>query len=185
MNYAYIRVSTKSQNYCPQIDAIFKKYKNIDRIFIDRESGFKKDRKRLSDMISLLKKEDVVIALSLDRIGRSFAVIDSIIKKIDDAGSHLITINEKINTKEKLSKGLIKRISSYSEFEINKIKERTSSGREYARKNGTKFGRKRKITNNNAVELHGQGLSYKSIADKIGVSRSTVYRFLKREGLIK
>lgn len=185
MNYAYIRVSTKNQNYCPQIDAIFSKYKNIDRIFIDCDSGFKKDRKGLSDMISLLKKEDTIVTLSLDRLGRSFIVIDHIIQEIENAGSYLIAINEEINTKENPNKEFIKKISFYSEVEVGKIKERTSLGRNYAKKNGIKFGRKPKIINNNVVELYNQGLSYKSIADKIGVSRSTVYRFLKKEGLIK
>lgn len=185
MNYAHVRTSTRQQNYCPQIDEIFHKFKNIDRIFIDRDSGFKKDRKGLSDMFSILKGGDIVIVVSLDRIGRSFIAINHIVQKINDCGAYLITINENINTKIRFEKDVIKKISDHSEIEIQKLKERTASGRNFAKKNGIKFGRKPKIKNDDAIYLYNKGFSYKNIADKIGVSRSTVYRFLKKRGLIK
>jgi DNA invertase Pin-like site-specific DNA recombinase len=67
--YFYARVSTKDQSLARQLKKA-KEYKNVDRVFCDKESGKDFDRKEYQEMKSILGRGDEVIVISLDRLGR-------------------------------------------------------------------------------------------------------------------
>ena len=75
MIYAYIRVSTKHQN----IDRQYEEIKALDiddkYIYIDRESGKDFDRTKYQKLIKKLKKDDLLIIKSIDRLGRNYHMI--------------------------------------------------------------------------------------------------------------
>ena len=75
MIYAYIRVSTKHQN----IDRQYEEIKALDiddkYIYIDRESGKDFDRTNYQKLIKKLKKDDLLIIKSIDRLGRNYQMI--------------------------------------------------------------------------------------------------------------
>ena len=75
MTYAYIRVSTKSQNIDRQYEEINKL--NIDNkyIYIDKESGKDFDRTNYKRLIKKLKRDDLLIVKSIDRLGRNYHMI--------------------------------------------------------------------------------------------------------------
>ena len=70
MIFAYARISTEAQNFDLQLDA-FKK-ENIDpkNIYIDISSGAKEKRKGLDELLTRLKKGDVLFVWKIDRIAR-------------------------------------------------------------------------------------------------------------------
>lgn len=72
MEYAYIRVSTKTQ----KIDRQYEKIKGLgidDRfIYVDRESGKDFNRTNYQKLIKKLKKDDLLIVKSIDRLGRNY-----------------------------------------------------------------------------------------------------------------
>ncbi len=75
MIYAYIRVSTKQQRIDRQYEDI--KEMNIDDkyIYIDKESGKDFDRTNYQKLIKKLKKDDLLIIKSIDRLGRNYQMI--------------------------------------------------------------------------------------------------------------
>ncbi len=70
MVYGYIRVSSKEQNIQRQTEA-FKEW-NIEKknIFIDKQSGKDFERPAYKKLLKRLKKDDVIIMKSIDRLGK-------------------------------------------------------------------------------------------------------------------
>lgn len=75
MTYAYIRVSSNSQNIDRQLLEIEKYDIQKDNIFIDYQSGKTFERTNYKKLKSLLKKDDLVIIKSIDRLGRDYKMI--------------------------------------------------------------------------------------------------------------
>lgn len=75
MIYAYIRVSTKQQNIDRQYVEI-KEFGVEDKfIYVDKESGKDFDRTNYKKLIEKLKKDDLLIIKSIDRLGRNYHMI--------------------------------------------------------------------------------------------------------------
>lgn len=73
--YAYIRVSTKQQNIDRQYVEI-KEFGVEDKfIYVDKESGKDFDRTNYKKLIKKLKKDDLLIVKSIDRLGRNYHMI--------------------------------------------------------------------------------------------------------------
>jgi DNA invertase Pin-like site-specific DNA recombinase len=72
--YFYGRVSSKDQNLARQIESA-RKYKEIDRIFKDKQSGKDFNRDDYQEMKGILEPGDEVIVHSLDRLGRNKEMI--------------------------------------------------------------------------------------------------------------
>lgn len=75
MEYGYIRVSSKEQNIDRQMAALLKEGLDKKHIFIDKQSGKDFDRPSYKRLLKKLKKEDVLIIKSIDRLGRNYAEI--------------------------------------------------------------------------------------------------------------
>ena len=65
----YARVSKDEQNLDLQLDAL--NATGVERIFSDKESGAKADRKGLAETLSHLRAGDVLTVWKLDRLGRN------------------------------------------------------------------------------------------------------------------
>ncbi len=68
--YFYGRVSAKDQNLARQLESA-KKYKDIDHVFTDKQSGKDFNREEYQKMKSLLQRGDEVVVHALDRLGRN------------------------------------------------------------------------------------------------------------------
>lgn len=69
MLIGYARVSTSDQNLGLQEDAL--KGAGCGRIFNDKASGIKTDRRGLDDAINFALNGDTLVVWRLDRLGRS------------------------------------------------------------------------------------------------------------------
>lgn len=154
MTYAYARVSTKEQNLERQIEA-FKKYDVTEKnIYFDKDSGKDFNRKNYIKLIKKLKKGDLLIIKSIDRLGRNYDMIvdewNFIINKIE-ADILVIDIplldtrNQSTTLTNKLIYNLVLQILSYvAENERNNIRQRQAEGIKIAKEKGIKFGRPKK-----------------------------------------
>ena len=68
--YFYGRVSSKDQNLDRQLESA-RKYKNVDHVFTDKQSGKNMDRDGYQEMKSVLERGDEVVIHALDRLGRN------------------------------------------------------------------------------------------------------------------
>ena len=75
MDYAYIRVSSSSQNIGRQLEDIKKFNIEEKNIFIDKESGKNFNRKNYKRLLRTVKENDLIIVKSIDRLGRNYKEI--------------------------------------------------------------------------------------------------------------
>ena len=70
MIYFYGRVSSKDQNPARQLEAA-NDYRDVDEIFIDKQSGKNFDRSEYERLKATVVKGDEVVVKELDRLGRN------------------------------------------------------------------------------------------------------------------
>ena len=75
MDYAYVRVSSASQNIGRQLEDIKKFNVEEKNIFIDKESGKNFNRKNYKRLLRTVKENDLIIVKSIDRLGRNYKEI--------------------------------------------------------------------------------------------------------------
>ena len=75
--YGYVRVSSIDQNEERQIIAMQKQQIPEECIFIDKMSGKNFDRPQYKAMIDILKEDDLLYILSIDRLGRNYEEIQN------------------------------------------------------------------------------------------------------------
>lgn len=151
MIYGYARVSTKEQNLGRQI-AELQKYTNT--IYMDKESGKDFERTNYKKLIKKLKKGDLLIIKSIDRLGRNYDLIleewryitkeiGADIKVLD---LPLLDTSKTEGLTGKLISDLVLQILSYvAEQERLFIKQRQAEGIRIAKEKGILFGRPRKL----------------------------------------
>lgn len=75
IKFGYVRVSSQDQNEKRQTEALLEAGVDERDIFIDKKSGKNFERKEYKAMVSRLREGDLVVILSLDRLGRNYSEI--------------------------------------------------------------------------------------------------------------
>ncbi len=152
--YAYIRVSSRTQNETRQRIEVQKKYPVIlpDNIIVEKASGKNFiDRKNYIELRNKLLAGDLLIIPSLDRLGRNMKETASeweylVNKGIDIDVLDMELLNTRNNTAgltgELINRLIVTILSYVGEKERLSIKERQKQGIENALANGTKKGKK-------------------------------------------
>ncbi len=193
MNYAYIRVSTKQQKIDRQYEEI--KALGIDdkHIYIDKESGKDFDRTNYQKLIKKIKKDDLLIIKSIDRLGRNYQMIleewSKITKTIgaDIKVLDMPLLDTRIEGKNLVGKFIgdivLQVLSFVAENERNNIRQRQAEGIRIAKEKGIKFGRPKALLPSNTNEIINKYLNHEinniEAAKIIGVSRGTFFRIVK------
>ena len=151
MNYGYIRVSTREQNTDRQWDALAEYDIPKGNIYCDMQSGKDFSRPAYKKLIRRLKKGDLLIAKSIDRLGRDYDEILVQWRKITKGiGADILILDMPLldtRVKEKDLTGtfvadLVLQILAYvAQNEREAIKQRQAEGIAAAKARGTKFGR--------------------------------------------
>ena len=199
MIYAYIRVSTKHQNIDRQYDEI--KALDIDDkyIYIDKESGKDFDRTKYQKLIKKLKKDDLLVIKSIDRLGRNYHMIleewARITKTIgaDIKVLDMPLLDTRIEGKNLVGKFIsdivLQVLSFVAENERINIKQRQAEGIRIAKEKGVKFGRPKTILPTNTINILDKYINKELTnilaAKLIGVSRGTFFRLVKERKLLK
>lgn len=182
MLIGYARVSTDDQNLNLQHDAL--KVAGCERIFNDQITGSKIQRPGLEAALEFAREGDVIVVWRLDRLSRSLKDLIEMVALLDSKKIGLRSINESIDTSSSSGKLIFHIFGALAEFERNLIRERTHAGLAAARARGRKGGRPKKLSNDKeklAIQLYkARSHSIKQICDLIGVSKPTLYKYLKQ-----
>ena len=88
----YARVSTVGQTLEAQLEQL--KAAGCSRIYREKVSGAKVDRKELSKLVKSIAAGDQVVVTRIDRLARSTFELFAIVKRIIDAGGQFLSLAE-------------------------------------------------------------------------------------------
>lgn len=194
MDYAYVRVSSTSQNVGRQLEEINKFNIEKKNIYIDKESGKDFNRKNYRKLIKKVKNGDLIVIKSIDRLGRNYKEIGeewnyiTQKKKVDICVIDMPILDTRKVPSDLFGKFIadliLQLLSFIAENERNNIKQRQAEGIKLAKKNGVKFGRPAfKITKEfiESVILYKQGkLTLDKILYQFKISRTSFYKYVKQ-----
>lgn len=181
--YGYARVSTAGQELDIQLAQL--SAFGCVRVFCEKESGTRDDRRELRRMLRALRPGDVVIVSALDRLTRGgpFKTL-SILNDITSRRAAYRSLAEPwADTTHELGEVLAALVGYIARKSRDDIVRRTALGRERALANGVKFGRKPKLSPIEQQEARARraaGESQSVIADSYNVSCSTISRLGQR-----
>lgn len=192
MNYGYIRVSSKDQ--CEDRQWLALKQFDIPRknIYVDKVSGKNFDRPQYNRLVKKLKKGDVLIVLSIDRLGRNYDEIQNqwrIITKEKQADIVVLDM-PLLDTRKSQNNDLtgtfiadlVLQILAYvAQIERENIKQRQKEGIHAAKCRGVQFGRPRKNIPDNFDDVKGKWekseINSRQAAQILGISQNTFLRW--------
>ena len=175
----YARVSKDEQNLDLQFDAL--NAAGVERIFSDKESGAKADRKGLAETLSHLRAGDVLTVWKLDRLGRNTIQLMMLLNQLHERGVEFKSLTEGIDTTTSFGRFFFTMSAALSQLERDRLIERTKAGLKSAKARGRTGGRKPKLTSEQiemAKGLLASGKAPRDVAKAFGVGRSTLYRYV-------
>lgn len=188
--YGYIRVSSKDQNPERQFLAMQEQRIKLKNIYLDKMSGKSFARPQYLRMLKRVKKGDVIIVKSIDRLGRNYEEILEQWRKITkEIGADIQVIDMPLlNTNSShgdltgvFIADLVLQILAYvAETERAFIKQRQAEGIVVAKQKGVQFGCKRKELPRDFVKYYRlwreEKISLRKAAEELKMNYSTFYR---------
>ena len=194
MKIGYVRVSTADQNEARQIKAM--QDDGVEKIYMDKQSGKDFNRPEYKKMISELKRGDILVLHSIDRLGRNYEeileqwrIITKEIKAdviVQDMPLLNTTISRDLDGT--FIADLVLQILSYvSAKERENIRRRQKEGVAIAKAQGKyKGGKPKKVDDklfyDNLVRYRNGEITKSDFALNIGVSRPTLNKLLLCSG---
>ena len=174
----YARVSTYGQTLDAQLEQL--KAAGCARIFREKVTGARADRKELLKMLNSLGAGDVVVVTRIDRLARSTFDLFAIVKKIADAGACFRSLVEPwADTGTSTGRLMLAVLGGLADVERDLIRTRTAEGRSRATARGQHMGRPPALTPQQQVEARqrrAEGATLKELARSYDVSAATISR---------
>lgn len=193
MKIGYARVSTVDQNEARQMEAL--REEGVDRIYMDKKSGKDFNRPEYQKMIASLKRGDVLVVHSIDRLGRNYDEITEEWRKITkEIGADIIVQDMPLldttrnrDLTGKLIADIVLQVFSYvAQRERESIRQRQKEGIAIAKAQGKYKGRAKKEINkelfeNTKIRWQNGEITKVQFAEIMGISRGTLYKMLGGE----
>jgi DNA invertase Pin-like site-specific DNA recombinase len=176
--FGYARVSTDGQSLTAQVAEL--KAANCQRIYQEKISGARSDRKQLDRLITALDEGDVLVVTRLDRLARSTRDLLNILGAVADKGAGFKSLRDAwADTTTAHGRLMLTILGGLAEFERELIRCRTGEGRQRAIARGVIMGRRPKLTSHQrreAIARREAGEVLTDIARSYNVSHSTISR---------
>ena len=189
----YCRVSTTDQS-CERQERDLKEYAIISGysvfgVWFETASGTKNDRTERSKVMALAQSHsiDAILVTEMTRWGRSTIDLIETLQLLHSWHVSLIAqtgFQFDLNTPQ--GRLIAHLMASLAEFERDFVRERVRSGVAAAKARGQKFGRqpgqrvKADKFTPKVLQMVGEGYSYRQIAEKLNLSKTTVNNIVKR-----
>ena len=183
----YIRVSTLDQSTARQLEGV-----TLEKIFEDKCSGRDTARPALRACLDWLREGDTLHVHSIDRLARNLADLQQVVDQLTAKGVVVHFHKENLifggstagGGGDPMQRLLFQVMGAFAEFERALIRERQREGIALAKAAGKYKGRKKALSAEQVREVRAradQGESKAGLARELGVSRQTIYGYLKGE----
>ncbi|MFJ6003853.1 recombinase family protein [Arthrobacter sp. NPDC092385] len=183
MSLGYARVSTVDQNLEGQRQQLVEA--GCYDVYADQgKSGVTMTRPQLEACLRALQPGNTLVVTKLDRLGRTVRGLVELVDSLHERGVKFRSLTEGVDTTTPSGRLMFNVIASVAEMERELIRERTKAGLAVAAGKG---GRPPRLQPHDVVEARRlrekEELTVDAIAKKFKVSRSTVIRALRTDGL--
>lgn len=178
----YARVSSKEQNLDRQLAAL--KKEKVFRIFTDTVSGSSTQRPGLDGALNYVRAGDQLIVVSMDRLARSLIDLHRLVGELTERGVSVKFLKEgQVYSKDSspVAKLMLGLLGSMAEFERAIIRERQAEGIAKAKARGVYKGRAKVLNEEQIMQARewvGEGIPKAEVARRLGIGRTTLYRYL-------
>lgn len=188
IGYARISTSEGRQVLDRQLDALHAA--KCERVFQDTASGADVTRPGLVACLDHLRRNDVLVVLDLDRLGRLAHDLVALIDGLEKRGIGFKAINSPMDTTTPAGRAFLQIQAAFAEMERNLIRQRVKEGILAARARGRKGGRPRIMTVDKlryAQHLMAdRSRSIPAVCHELGdIPSSTLYHYLHADGSLK
>jgi DNA invertase Pin-like site-specific DNA recombinase len=179
----YIRVSSADQNPVRQLDG-----EAVECLFTEHASGKDTKRPQLDAMLTYVRHGDTVVVHSMDRLARNLDDLRQLVHQLTTKGIQIQFVKEGLTftgDDSPMATLLLSVMGAFAEFERSLIRERQREGIAAARQRGAYRGRKQALDAAAIAELTAQvaaGVPKAQVARDFGISRETLYQYLRRTG---
>ena len=176
----YVRVSTFEQNAQRQLDEI-----PVDRLFTDQASGKDTQRPELETMLAFVREGDTVVVHSMDRLARNLDDLRRLVQQLTRRAIRIEFVKEGLTftgEDSPMAHLMLSVMGAFAEFERSLLRERQREGIVLAKQRGAYRGRKPSLSAAQITDLKRRiaaGERKAHIAREFGVSRETVYQYLR------
>jgi DNA invertase Pin-like site-specific DNA recombinase len=183
----YIRVSSVDQNTDRQLDGLV-----LDHVFTDKASGKDTERPQLKAALAHVRAGDTLVVHSMDRLARNLDDLRSIVKGLTGRGVVVQFQKEGLTftgEKNPMAELLLSMLGAVAQFERELIRERQREGIAIAKTKGVYKGRKKALDDTKVAQLLARdkengGKNRAALAKEFGISRETLYTYLKSESAV-
>lgn len=180
----YLRVSTQDQDTGIQrTDLIeFAQTRGWQvTIYEDKATGTTTQRPEFQKMIkdARSRKFDTLLVWKFDRFARSLKDLVIHLQELTELDVALISLKDQVDLGTSTGRLMLHIIGAFSEFEASIIKERVRAGVKAKIARTGKWGPSRKRDDVAILNLRREGLSVRQIANRMGVSATSVMRAIK------
>jgi DNA invertase Pin-like site-specific DNA recombinase len=176
----YVRVSSVDQNDARQLDGIA-----LDKTFTDKASGKDTDRPQLKAMLAHVREGDHLYVHSMDRLSRSLRDLQGVVEGLTAKGVKVSFVKESMTftgNDDPMATLMLQLLGAVGQFERALINERQREGIAIAKTKGVYKGRKPVLDDaarTTLREMAAQKVPKTDIAATLGISRASVYEYLK------
>jgi DNA invertase Pin-like site-specific DNA recombinase len=173
----YARVSSVGQTLEVQLE----KLAHCDKLYQEKASGTSYQRPQLSACLEYVREGDTLVVTRLDRLARSTLHLCQISDELQRKQVNLKVLDQSIDTNDATGRLLFNMLGAIAQFETELRAERQMDGIQKAKERGTRFGRKRSLTDEQIQELRKMredGVTISELERRFGISKASVYRYL-------
>lgn len=193
--YGYARVSSREQNLDRQLDALADFGLEGSQVFSDKASGKDFNRPQWQRLVRRLRRGDVLVVKSIDRLGRNYdEIIEEWRRITKERGVHVVVLDMPLlDTRERpdnvtgafIADLVLQLLSYVAQIERENIKQRQAEGIAAAKARGVRFGRPAKerpgcYAQTKASYLGGH-ITRGEAATRMGVSPNTFDKWLRED----
>ncbi|MBX0330011.1 recombinase family protein [Oscillochloris sp. ZM17-4] len=178
----YVRVSSLDQNPERQLEGM-----SLDRVFTDKASGKDTKRPELERALTYLREGDTLVVHSMDRLARNLDDLRRIVQNLNARGIAVHFQKESLTftgEDSPMATLMLSVMGAFAEFERALIRERQREGIALAKQRKAFKGRKKALNAAQVTELRRRvegGEPKTAVAKAFGISRETLYNYLKQE----